>query len=119
MIRTTMPRLGLVHLGGSRPFGWRLGEAADDGKARALVPDPAEQTAIVTTHKLRAAGRSLMQIRDTMRAQGFAISHTTVPTSSSAPPEARPSGAGSGGLGVASPLATRSFFADCDRHHIG
>src|SRR6516225_3114985 len=34
------------HQGGNRPFGWRFGRVNGHGKARALIPEPAEQTAI-------------------------------------------------------------------------
>lgn len=76
------------HLGGRRPFGWNLGEADefgwnlgeadDDGRAHRLVADPAEQEAIATIRKLRAAGGTLMAIRDAMRQRGHQISHETV-----------------------------------------
>ena len=65
------------HLGGARPFGWRLGEAGD-GKACELIPHPAEQAAIGTIQQLRSAGHTLMAIRDQIRAQGHQISHETV-----------------------------------------
>jgi hypothetical protein len=42
------------------------------------VPDEAEQGAIVEIVAMRQAGRTLMDIRDTLRGQGFAISHQSV-----------------------------------------
>jgi len=66
------------HLGGGRPFGWRFGEANGHGRARELIPDPEEQAAIAEIIRLRTEGCSLMAIRDTMRAQGFPISHQLV-----------------------------------------
>jgi DNA invertase Pin-like site-specific DNA recombinase len=66
------------HMGGTRPFGYSLGEANGHGRARELVPDPAEQAAIATMRTLRQAGASLMHIRDTLRAQGFQISHQSI-----------------------------------------
>jgi len=55
------------HQGGGRPFGWRFGEANGHGRARELII------------AMRAAGKSLMAIRDAMRARGFPISHQLVP----------------------------------------
>jgi DNA invertase Pin-like site-specific DNA recombinase len=66
------------HQGGDRPFGWRLGEANGAGRARELVPDEGEQAAIADIIAMRQAGRSLMTIRDAMRAAGHGISHQTV-----------------------------------------
>jgi DNA invertase Pin-like site-specific DNA recombinase len=66
------------HQGGERPIGWHLGKLKGSGKARQLVPDPAEQAAIADIVALRASGKSLMAIRDMIRAQGFAISHQSV-----------------------------------------
>jgi putative DNA-invertase from lambdoid prophage Rac len=66
------------HQGGSRPFGWQLGEVNGTGKARDLVEVPAEQRAIATMRRMRAKGSSLMAIRDAIRAKGFEISHETV-----------------------------------------
>jgi putative DNA-invertase from lambdoid prophage Rac len=70
-------RRGNKHQGGKRPFGWQFGEAGH-GRARQLVPDEAEQAAIVDIVAMREAGRTLMDIRDTLRGQGFAISHQSV-----------------------------------------
>ena len=66
------------HQGGGRPFGWRFGKANGTGRARELIPDPEEQAALADIIRLRGEGRSLMAIRDTMRARGFQISHQLV-----------------------------------------
>jgi putative DNA-invertase from lambdoid prophage Rac len=66
------------HQGGSRPFGWTLGEVNGHGRARLLVEDPAERQAIGDIIDLRAAGQSLMAIRDEMRSRGHWISHNLV-----------------------------------------
>jgi DNA invertase Pin-like site-specific DNA recombinase len=66
------------HMGGGRPFGWRFGAANSHGRARELIPDPEEQAAIAEIIAMRAQGRSLMAIRDAMRARGFPISHQLV-----------------------------------------
>jgi putative DNA-invertase from lambdoid prophage Rac len=66
------------HQGGARPFGYRFGEMNGHGRARELIPDPAEQGAIADIGRLRSAGASLMVIRDELRAQGFVISHQGV-----------------------------------------
>jgi len=66
------------HQGGGRPFGWRLGQANGHGRARELIPDPGEQAALADIVALRAEGKSLMAIRDAMRARGFQISHQLV-----------------------------------------
>jgi len=71
-------RRGNKHQGGDRPFGWRLGELGGHGRARELLPDPAEQKAIDRMWKMRAEGAALLAIRDAMRGHGFAISHETV-----------------------------------------
>jgi len=71
-------RRGSRHQGGDRPFGWGLGEANGHGRARELIPDPEEQAAIADIVALRAAGQSLMTIRDTIRARGLRISHNLV-----------------------------------------
>jgi len=60
------------HQGGSRPFGYRIGEA------NRLVAEPSEQAAIATIRKMHERGATLMTIRDAVRAKGFAISHETV-----------------------------------------
>jgi hypothetical protein len=71
-------RRGNKHQGGKRPFGWQIGEANGHGRARELVPDEAEQAAIADIVAMREGGRTLMDIRDTLRGQGFAISHQSV-----------------------------------------
>jgi putative DNA-invertase from lambdoid prophage Rac len=71
-------RRGGKHQGGKRPFGWQFGEANGHGRARELVPDEGEQTAIADIVAMREGGRTLMGIRDTLRGQGFAISHQSV-----------------------------------------
>jgi DNA invertase Pin-like site-specific DNA recombinase len=66
------------HQGGGRPFGWRFGKANGHGRARELIPDPDEQAAIAEIIAMRGQGKSLMAIRDMMRAKGFPISHQLV-----------------------------------------
>jgi putative DNA-invertase from lambdoid prophage Rac len=66
------------HQGGLKPFGWTLGECAGPGRARSLVPDLAEQQAILDIVAMRDAGMTLMAIRDTLRGQGHRISHQSV-----------------------------------------
>ena len=71
-------RRGNRHQGGSRPFGYRFGRANGHGKARELIPDPIEQAAIADIVAMRTEGKSLMVIRDAMRARGHRISHQLV-----------------------------------------
>jgi DNA invertase Pin-like site-specific DNA recombinase len=59
--------------GGHRPFGWQYGEVSGTGRARDLLPDQAEQAAIRDIVALRAAGHSLVAIRDEMLGRGFAL----------------------------------------------
>jgi DNA invertase Pin-like site-specific DNA recombinase len=66
------------HQGGARPFGFQFGAMNGHGRARELVPDPAEQAAIATMQTMRQAGASLMHIRDTLRAAGHQISHQSI-----------------------------------------
>ena len=66
------------HQGGTRPFGWRFGRANGHGRARELIPYSEEQAAIADIIAMRSEGRSLMAIRDAMRARGFPISHQLV-----------------------------------------
>ena len=66
------------HQGGGRPFGWRVGQVNGHGRARELIPDPDEQMALADIIAMRNEGRSLMAIRDAMRAKGFLISHQLV-----------------------------------------
>jgi DNA invertase Pin-like site-specific DNA recombinase len=72
--RATLRHRG-QQIGGSKPFGYRLGEAIGHGQARQLIPDPVEQAAITDMKAMRANGVSLMDIRDYLRAKGFKISH--------------------------------------------
>jgi putative DNA-invertase from lambdoid prophage Rac len=60
------------YLGGSIPFGYRLG---DDGE---LVPHKAEQEAIREMFALKAQGRSLRVIAAEMQAKGCKVSHMAV-----------------------------------------
>jgi putative DNA-invertase from lambdoid prophage Rac len=71
-------RRGNKHQGGKRPFGWRFGEANGHGRARELVPDEAEQAAIVDIVAMRVAGATLIAIRDAVRARGHQISHQSI-----------------------------------------
>jgi putative DNA-invertase from lambdoid prophage Rac len=70
------------HLGGSRPFGYRLQRrpAAPGERARApeLVEDPREQAAIGEMRKMRNQGATLAAISKHLRGRGFAISAETV-----------------------------------------
>ena len=71
-VKQDQRRRGL-HLGGHRPFGYRVG--AD----RQLVPDPKEQAAIGRIQELRRAGLSLRAVARTVHAEcGVAISAMTV-----------------------------------------
>jgi DNA invertase Pin-like site-specific DNA recombinase len=58
------------YLGGSIPFGYRVG---DD---RTLIENDGEQAAIREMVALRAGGLSLRAIAETMAAKGFKMSHT-------------------------------------------
>ena len=60
------------YLGGTVPFGWRLGE---DG---ALIEAPGQQAAIRHMVEMRRDGLSLRAIADAMKAEGFALSHVGV-----------------------------------------
>jgi putative DNA-invertase from lambdoid prophage Rac len=60
------------YLGGTAPFGWKLG---DDGD---LVPVPEQQRAIETMRRLRAKGLPLRAIADKLKASGTPISHQGV-----------------------------------------
>ena len=60
------------YLGGTVPFGWRLGDDHD------LVAHAPEQAAIRQMLELRAAGRSLRAIAEAMKAEGFDLSHVGV-----------------------------------------
>jgi DNA invertase Pin-like site-specific DNA recombinase len=74
--RAHMRRQGR-HLGGTRPFGYRLVEPEGGGKPM-LVLEPDEQAAIERIRAMRQAGSTLFAIRDAMRAAGHTISHETV-----------------------------------------
>jgi len=74
--RAHMRRQGR-HLGGTRPFGWRIEPGEVEGKPM-LVGVRAELDAIMRMRAMREEGKTLMEIRDAMRASGFAISHETV-----------------------------------------
>jgi DNA invertase Pin-like site-specific DNA recombinase len=60
------------HLGGSRPFGFRVGK---DG---ALFEDESEQAAIRKAHAMRQAGESLRNIQAALVAEGHKLSHVAV-----------------------------------------
>ena len=59
-------------LGGTTPFGFRVGEDGD------LVPVSEQQKAIETMKRLRAKGLPLRAISDKMKAAGVSISHQGV-----------------------------------------
>src|SRR5271170_1760846 len=71
-------RFNTLHLGGARPFGFQFGENVGPGRARRLIEDPAEQQALRDMKAMRHDGKSLMQIRDVLRARGFSISHQSI-----------------------------------------
>lgn len=48
------------------------------GRARELIPDPEEQAAIAEILRLHKRGKTLMEVRDRMRAEGHMISHQLV-----------------------------------------
>ena len=60
------------YLGGTVPFGWRVG---DDGE---LVEIPAQQAAIRRARVLRARGMSLRAIAAALMADGVQLSHEGV-----------------------------------------
>ena len=60
------------YLGGTPPFGWRVGEAGE------LVPVADQQAAIRRMRKLKDQGLALRAIADTMAAAGVQISHVGV-----------------------------------------
>lgn len=66
------------HQGGTRPFGFRLGEISGRGTAPTLIPDEREQAAIKKIFAMRETGATLMAIRDAVRAMGHQISHQSV-----------------------------------------
>jgi hypothetical protein len=76
VLRAHLRRQGR-HLGGTRPFGWRveadaLGKPMLIGRAGGAEGDPADAEA--AARRQDADGK----IRDLMRAEGFQISHETV-----------------------------------------
>jgi DNA invertase Pin-like site-specific DNA recombinase len=66
------------HLGGYRPFGYRVEKAEGDLRGGQLVPDEREQAAIVKMKALRAEGKALRAIAAAMKEEGFSISHEGV-----------------------------------------
>jgi putative DNA-invertase from lambdoid prophage Rac len=60
------------YLGGTPPFGWRVGEGGD------LVRVPEQQAAIDRIHALRAEGLSLHKIAAALKAEGISLSHMGV-----------------------------------------
>jgi DNA invertase Pin-like site-specific DNA recombinase len=60
------------HLGGSRPFGFKIGE---DGS---LIEVEAEQAAIRKAKAMHGAGESLRSIQSALVADGHKVSHVTV-----------------------------------------
>jgi len=59
-------------IGGRRPVGYRVEGA---GKHSIVIPDPAEQQAIVDMQAMRAAGQSYRQIAQAMNERGHPLSH--------------------------------------------
>ena len=60
-------------LGGSVPFGWTVGDDME------LVPEPGQQAAIKHARRLRAQGKSLRAITQTLQADhGVTLSHVGV-----------------------------------------
>lgn len=66
------------HLGGSRPFGYRVEKDKGDIRGGRLVPDEREQAAIERMRALRGEGKSLRAIASAMQEEGFSISHEGV-----------------------------------------
>jgi DNA invertase Pin-like site-specific DNA recombinase len=60
------------YLGGTTPFGYRLGDGGE------LIEDPAQQAAIKRMRKLRREGHSLRAIAERMAKHGVTISHVAV-----------------------------------------
>jgi putative DNA-invertase from lambdoid prophage Rac len=71
-------RHGNRHQGGKRPFGWHYGSVSGSGRARDLVPDQAEQAPLADIAAMREAGRTLVEIRDALRARGHRLCKQTV-----------------------------------------
>ena len=66
------------HLGGHRPFGYRIEKGEGDLRGGQLVPDEREQAAIAKMQALRAEGKPLRAIAAAMSEDGFSISHEGV-----------------------------------------
>lgn len=60
------------YLGGSRPFGWSIGEEG------AMVRNEDEQRALRVMREMRAGGFSLRAIAERMKVNGHPVSHMTV-----------------------------------------
>jgi DNA invertase Pin-like site-specific DNA recombinase len=60
------------HLGGSRPFGFRIGEDGD------LIEDKSEQAAIHKIVAMKQAGSSLRGIQAALAEDGYKLSHVAV-----------------------------------------
>ena len=60
------------YLGGTVPFGWRLGNGGE------LIEVAEQQAAIRHMVEMRRSGLSLRAIADAMKAEGFALSHVGV-----------------------------------------
>jgi len=61
-------------LGGTAPFGWDI-VTEPDQKGACLVPNEAQQEAIVDVVEFRRQGLSLRAIAVAMAAKGFGLSH--------------------------------------------
>ena len=66
------------HLGGSRPFGFRIEKGEGELRGGQLVPDAREQAAIARMQAMRAEEKSLRSIAAAMQEEGFSISHEGV-----------------------------------------
>jgi DNA invertase Pin-like site-specific DNA recombinase len=66
------------HLGGYRPFGFRIEKGEDDIRGGQLVPDEREQAAIAEMRALKAGGQSLRAIAAALKERGISISHEGV-----------------------------------------
>jgi DNA invertase Pin-like site-specific DNA recombinase len=62
-------------VGGRRPFGYRV---EGTGKNAIVIPDPAEQQAIIDMQAMREAGQSYRQIAQAMNERGHVITHQAV-----------------------------------------
>ena len=73
------------HIGGTAPFGYRKAGA---GLSARLEPVPEHQDAILTMHRLAAAGASLRAIAEEVRRRhGLVVSHLAVRTAQRRPAE--------------------------------